>query len=126
MSETGQKKKILLAEDDQFLVRTLKEKLIAEGFEVTVAGDGAEAMAELSEQKPDIVLLDLMMPVKNGFDVLKEMKKSEAMKNIPVVILSNLGQESDIEKGRELGAVDYLVKAKISMREVVEKVRKYL
>ncbi len=119
-------KKILVVEDDKFLVNVLLSKLQKEGFEVVHAFDGEEALAKVREKKPDLILLDLILPVKDGFDVLKELKEDGATKNIPVIILSNLGQETDIEKGKKLGAVDYMIKANWSMKDVIAKVKEYL
>lgn len=123
---SDKKIKVLLAEDDQFLVKTLKERLEQEGFTVVIALDGGQAMERVNEVKPDIVLLDLMMPVKSGFDVLEEMKANSELKKIPVVILTNLGQESDTRKCLDLGATDYLIKAKIAMKDVVEKIKEHV
>ncbi|MEK7646990.1 MAG: response regulator [Patescibacteria group bacterium] len=120
------KKKIFLVEDDQFIVRAYKDSLERAGFEVTVAFDGVEAMEQLKSMTPDLILLDIIMPLKNGFEVLSELKIDDRLKNVPVVVLSNLGQDSDIKKGKELGAVDYMVKANYSMQEVIDKVGQYL
>jgi len=118
--------KILLAEDDKFLVRAYKDGIARAGFEVIVAHDGKEAMDKLKSEKPDLLLLDLVMPIKNGFEVLEEMKMDDGFKNIPVIILSNLGQDTDIAKGKKLGAIDYLIKSNFSMKEVIEKVKFHL
>ena len=119
-------KKILLAEDDQFISRAYKDGLERAGFEIVIALDGIEAVEKIRSEKPDIVLLDLIMPERNGFEVLEEIKKDEYLKKIPVIILSNLGQESDVKKGKDLGAVDYFIKTDFSMKEVIEKVKFYL
>ena len=120
------KKKILLAEDDKFISRAYKDGMERAGFEMIIAFDGIEAIEKINREKPDLILLDLIMPDKNGFEVLEEIKMDDGLKNIPVVILSNLGQDSDIEKGKALGAADYLIKSNLSMKEVIEKVRFYL
>lgn len=120
------KKKIFLVEDDQFIVRAYKDSLERAGFEVVVAFDGVEATEKLKSMTPDLILLDIIMPLKNGFEVLSELKADDRLKNVPVVVLSNLGQDSDIKKGKELGAVDYMVKANYSMQEVIDKVKQYL
>lgn len=122
----NQKPKILLAEDDEFLSKALKYRLEERGYFVIHAKDGDEALSKIKEEQPDIILLDIAMPGKNGFDVLKEIKKSKETKKIPTIIISNLGQESDIEEGFKLGASDYLVKSDFSTKEIVEKVEKYL
>ena len=121
--------KILLVEDDQFLSSLLKNRLEKEKFEVKLAHNGAEALTALREMKPDLILLDLILPGKSGFEVLEEMRADPQLRDrisIPVVIISNLGQESDMERGKELGAVDYFVKAKISIDDLVKKVNGYL
>ncbi len=122
----NKKIKILLAEDDNFISLAYQDGLKRAGFEVVVAYDGVDALDKLKSQKPDLILLDIIMPQKNGFEVLEEIKNDSELKNIPVIILSNLGQDTDIQKGRELGAVDYLIKSNFSMNEVIEKIKKYL
>ncbi len=114
---------ILLVEDDKFIARAYKDGLEQAGFEVAVAENGAVGMDLVRTQAPRLILLDLIMPEKDGFEVLAELKMDPALKRIPVVILSNLGQSSDIQKAKDLGAVDYLVKADSSMQEVIEKVK---
>ncbi|MBU1132018.1 response regulator [Patescibacteria group bacterium] len=125
-AETQNKPKILLIEDDQFISRAYKDGLSRAGFEVALAFDGAEGMKKIKENRPDLILLDLVMPVKSGFEVLTEIHLSKTLSRIPVIILSNLGQDSDIEKGKSLGAIDYLVKANFSMKEVVERIKEHL
>lgn len=120
------KSKILVAEDDNFLLLAIKDKLSRAGFEVVTAINGVEALKEMREKKPDLILLDLVMPQKGGFETLEEMRADNELSDIPVIILSNLGNESDIKKAKELGAEDYLVKANFSLKRVVEKVKFYL
>lgn len=120
------KLKIALIEDDKFLLGAMNDKLLREGFTVFTATNGGEAMEVIKREKPDLVLLDLIMPVKSGFEVLEDIKRDNEVKNIPIIILSNLGQESDIEKGKELGAVDYLIKADFKMKEVIKKIKDHL
>jgi len=117
---------ILVVEDDKFLLKALSAKLKSTGFEVGTAMDGDEGLKYLAAHKPDLILLDLIMPKKNGFEFLEEAKASKTLLKCPVVILTNLGQESDIKKGLDLGAKDYLVKTKFSLQQVVEMVNKYL
>lgn len=117
---------ILLAEDEMFLSRTYENKLSIEGYGVTVAHDGEEAIRGILETTPDLILLDLMMPKKNGFEVLEFIKQNEAVKDIPVIITSNLGQESDIEKAMGLGAVDYIIKSNISLKDLILKIKEHL
>ncbi len=118
--------KIVLVEDDKFLMELMAKKLTAEGFETVLASDGEEGMKKIREQKPDLVLLDLILPGMGGFEVLEELKNDNKIAAIPVVILSNLGQKDDIEKGFRLGAEDFLVKAYYTPGEIVEKIRAVL
>lgn len=127
MAET--KNKILLVEDDQFLSSLLKTRLEKEKFEVLLAHDGPEALKFLREQKPDLILLDIILPGMSGFEVLEEVRRDPQLrdkKSIPVIVISNLGQEADVEKGKELGAVDYFVKARVSIDELVKKVNGFI
>lgn len=119
-------KKVLVVEDDRFLVKAYEAKLKGEGFDVAVAHDGVEAMDYLAKQKPGIVLLDLIMPRMDGFDVLEAMKKQSDLKKIPVLILTNLGQEDDRKRGLEFGAVDYIVKADYSLAQIVDLIKKHI
>ena len=119
-------KKILLAEDDKFISLAYLDGLKRAGYNVEHAKDGKEALEKIKSFIPDLVFLDVIMPEMNGFEVLEEIKKDEKFKNLPVIILSNLGQDTDIIKGKELGAVDYLIKANFSMAEVIEKIESYL
>lgn len=122
------KKKILLCEDEEFVARSFTRKLTLEGYEVILATNGNEALAMLFAERPDLVILDLMMPAKTGFEVLQEIRSDpdESIKRIPIIVASNLGQKSDIETARSLGAVDFLIKSNISLKELAEKVREYL
>src|SRR6266850_2054070 len=103
------KKIILVIEDDRFLSRIYFTKLTKEGFEVVLATEGEEAMRRLQEKMPDLILLDLVLPIKSGFEILEEIKQSSRFAKIPVVIFSNLGQQEDMERGKRLGAADYFV-----------------
>jgi two-component system, OmpR family, alkaline phosphatase synthesis response regulator PhoP len=118
--------KVLLVEDDQALLKIYSNKLRLNGFDVSLATTGDEALRMAQTDAPRIVLLDLILPGKDGFMVLEELKKNPTTKKIPVIILSNLGQESDIERGKQLGAVDYLVKSDVSLMDLVKKVKTYL
>lgn len=120
------KYKVLVAEDDKFLAKAFKDKLEKEGFVVSVASDGNEALELLKKNQPDIMLLDLVMPIKDGFEVLEEIRLDPKIKKVPVIILSNLGQDSDIQKGKELGAVDYLIKADFTINDVVKKIKEHI
>jgi len=119
--------KILLVEDDPMVVRMYQRKLELEGFKVSLAFNGEEGLAALKKEKPDFILLDIMMPKMNGIEMLKMMKKDRETKDIPVVMLTNLGDKpEDVQKCKELGAEDYWVKANVSLKEVVEKIKKIL
>lgn len=122
----NKKEKILMIEDDPFLRKVYRDKFTQLGFDFIEATNGMEGTNKTISEKPDIVLLDLMLPRKNGFEVLIDIRKNKKNKNIPVIILSNLGQESDIERGMALGADDYLVKTEISISEIVDKVKEWL
>lgn len=117
---------VLIVEDEDFLVRALKDNLVSDGYSVSVAMDGEAAFDELKKKTPSLILLDLLLPRKNGFDVLKEIRQSPEWQLIPVVILSNLGEDSEIKRALELGANDYFVKSQHPIQEVMEKVREYL
>jgi len=116
---------ILLVEDDPFLSSVLRLKLEKESFKVIRAADGDEALNFLIEQgiKPDLILLDLILPKKNGFEVLETIRQDPLLEKLPVIIISNLGQPSDIERGKALGVIDYFIKARLSVEELVNKVK---
>jgi len=102
-------------------------KMTAESsFEITSAIDGESGLKTMKEQKPDLILLDLILPDMGGFEVLAKMKEDPLVSSIPVIILSNLGQQDDVEKGMGLGAVDYMVKAHFTPNEIVAKVKQVL
>jgi len=117
---------VLLVEDDPFLSSVLRMKLEKESFKVVRAADGDEALNFLIEQgiKPDLILLDLILPKKNGFEVLEIIRQDPLLEKLPVIIISNLGQPSDIERGKALGVIDYFIKARLSVEELVNKVKK--
>lgn len=119
-------KKILIVEDDVFAVKAYKIKFEKEGMEVWVAQNGREALSYLEKEPANLVILDLMLPGISGFEVLEAIRKNDKWKKTPVIILSNLGQESDIEKGKALGANDYIIKANAKINDVVAKVKTYL
>ncbi len=119
-------KKILLIEDDKFLRELMNKKLLLMGYDVVSAADGESGLVMIKESKPDVVLLDLILPGINGFEVLEKAKKDPETANIPVIILSNLGQSEDIEKGLKLGAKDFLVKAHFTPQEIINKLKAIL
>ena len=117
---------ILLIEDDEFLVRMYESKLSMEDFAVATALNGEQGLKLVQKQKPDVILLDIMMPTMDGWEVLKALNARKETKNIPVILLTNLGQKDEVEKGLALGAVDYLIKAHFTPAEVVEKIKKVI
>ena len=120
MSEST--RRILLAEDDRFLRKAAETALKRRGFAVLAAVDGEEALRMARAEAPDIVLLDLIMPKLQGFEVLRALKADAATAATPVIILSNLGQDSDVKQAMEAGAVGYFVKANLSLQDLVKKV----
>lgn len=119
------KSKILLIEDDKMLADMYITKFSKEGLKVVRAEDGAKGLEIAKREKPDMILLDIIMPKLDGFAVLKELKKDPNMGNTHILLLTNLGQSEDVDKGKELGADDYFIKANHTPAEIVEKV-KYL
>lgn len=117
---------ILLAEDDTFLAKIYTSLLKEEGYEVTRVKNGKEALEAMQEEKPKVLLLDMLMPKKDGFAVLEEMQGDSALKKIPVIVLSSLEQESDIKKAMSLGAKDYFTKSAMDTSDLAKKVKKYL
>jgi len=119
-------KKILFIEDESALQKTFRDVLEKEGYQMISALDGESGLNLAKSQKPDLILLDLILPKKDGFEVLKELKKDEATKEIPVIVLTNLEDIESVEKAIELGANTYLVKAQYTLNEVIQKVKKAL
>ncbi len=119
-------KKLLVAEDDKFLASAYRVKLTKAGFEVQIANDGEEALAILQTFTPDLILLDLMMPVTDGFSVLETIKIDDRLKSIPVIVASNLGQKEDTDRAFKLGANDFIVKSDLSLQNVIDKINKLL
>lgn len=124
--DSGNKPKILIVEDDEFLSGMYITKFTMEGFHVVFAEDGELGVTKAKEELPRLILLDILLPKKNGFEVLQALKSDEPTKQIPVILLTNLSQDDDVKKGYELGAVDYLVKAYNIPSEVVKKVKERL
>ncbi len=119
-------KKILIVDDDDFLLEMYAIKFKEAGFLVDIAKNGEEAITKISEVNPDVVLLDVVMPKMDGFEVLRTIKEKNMISQTPVILLSNLGQKEDIERGLKLGARDYIVKAQFTPSEVVAKVKSFL
>ena len=118
--------KILIVEDDQFLLTMYQTRFEQEGFKVFVAEDGEKGLKTAQKEIPDFILLDILLPKMNGFEVLKELKADKKTKDIKVLLLTNLSQRGEVDEGLKYGAVDYLIKAHFMPTEVVNKVKKLL
>lgn len=118
--------KILLVEDDSFLLSMYATKFEMEDFKVIMAEDGEKAVRLALKEAPDIILLDIILPKLNGFDVLRQLKADSVTADIPVILLTNLSQKDEIEQGLKIGAADYLIKAHFMPSEVVDKIKKML
>ncbi|HNY98076.1 MAG TPA: response regulator [Candidatus Pacearchaeota archaeon] len=118
--------KLLVIEDDSFLRELIVKKLINEGFEVSEGVDGEEGLKKAQEGGMNMILLDLILPGIDGFEVLKRVKEDPKINSVPVIILSNLGQKEDIERGLKLGATDFLIKAHFTPAEIIEKIKSVL
>jgi DNA-binding response OmpR family regulator len=121
-----EKKRVLIAEDDTVIASMYNMKLVQNGFDVKLADNGADALEIAKKEKFDLILLDVVMPQLDGFTVLQELKKIDSFKDIPIIMLTNLGTAEDKKKGQEYGAVDYLVKASLTPTQVSEAINKYL
>jgi DNA-binding response OmpR family regulator len=120
------KKKIVLVEDDSFLAGMYVSKLNLEDFEVTLAENGEDGLKLATEKMPALILLDILLPRMDGFEVLKKLKQNPSTADIPVILLTNLGQKKDVDRGLALGAEDYLIKAHFMPNEVIAKIKKIL
>ena len=121
-----QPRRILVAEDDRFLRKAAEMALKRQGYTVLTAADGEEALRAARTELPDLILLDLIMPKLNGFQVLNALKKDAATAHIPVIILSNLGQDRDVQQAMEAGATAYFIKADLSLQALVQRVEEAL
>lgn len=119
-------KKILLVEDEELILELLQRKLSQEGYQVSVARDGQEGLKLMKAVSPDLVLLDIVMPKMGGFEVMEEMSKDRDLRRIPVIIISNSGQPVELDRAKELGAKDWLIKTEFDPQEVIEKVVKQI
>ena len=119
-------KTVLLVEDDKFLSSLLRNRLEKEGILVIYAADGEAAIDALRTQKVDLVLLDVILPKKNGFEVLEEIQGDPTLHDNQVIIISNLGQESDLARGKDLGAIEYYIKAQTSIDDLVSKIKTHI
>jgi len=118
-------KTVLLVEDEPLLAKLLKQRLEKEGFKVLLARDGEEAITNLKTEKPNLILLDIILPKMSGFEIMERIKNDPALHKAPIIVISNLGQETDVSKGADLGAVGYFVKANLSIGELVGQVKKF-
>lgn len=123
---SSSRKKVLIVEDEDIIIDLLKKKLLQEGYDVSIAHDGEEGLKALREIKPDIVLLDIVMPKKSGYEVMEEMEKDPELKKIPIIIISNSGQPVELDKAKDLGARDWLIKTEFDTQEVADKVKKQI
>lgn len=119
-------KKILLVEDDPFLIDIYKTRLGSEGFDLSIAKEGEEALNLAEEKKPELVLLDIILPNIDGWGVLKKIREISGMKDSKIIVLSNLGQKEEVQKGLKLGADKYLIKSDFTPTQVVEEIKKTL
>jgi DNA-binding response OmpR family regulator len=117
-----EKKKILIVEDDNFVAEVYLAKLTEMGYEAILAQNGEEGLAALKKDKIDMILLDILMPIMSGMEMLEEIKKNEEWKNIPVILLTNVGEKESIQKVREMGVKNYLIKSHFTPAEVIEKI----
>lgn len=120
------KKSILLVEDDPFLIEIYSKKLAEAGFFAEVVSNGEEVLAKVKEKKPELVILDIVLPQVDGWEILQQIKQDPELKNTKIVILSNLGQKEEVEKGIESGAEKYLIKAHFTPSQVVEEIKKII
>lgn len=119
-------KRILIVEDEKILRDLLQKKLLKEGYEVLAACDGQEGIEMIRQEKPDLILLDILMPRKDGFGVMEDMQKDPEIKNIPIIIVSNSGQQVELSRAIKLGAKDWLIKTEFDPQEVIDKVIKQI
>lgn len=126
MNSERKKKRILLVEDDEFLSEILIKRLKEAEFETRLSKTATGALEVLKKEKMDLILLDLILPGMNGFEFLKEKKENPSLSQIPTIVLSNLGQDEEIQKAKNLGAKDYLIKAHFTTKEIIEKVKEFL
>lgn len=118
--------KVLVVEDDRFLGSAYKAKLSKSGYDVQLATDGDEALEVLKTFVPAVILLDLVMPNRDGFSTLEAIRQTEGIKDIPVIVASNLGQKEDFDKAISLGATDFIVKSDVSLDELIARIQKHI
>lgn len=119
-------KTVLLAEDDILICQAYKYGLEGQGFDVIIVNNGEDAIKMAKKKKPNLILLDILMPIKNGFEAAEEIKNDSELADIPIIILSNIMEDTDIDKGNKIGISEYFVKSNLTMKEVISKIRKYV
>ena len=119
-------KKILIIEDEEIMFSLLEKRLKGEGYDIQIARDGQAGLAMMRQEKPDLVLLDIIMPKMNGFDVLEAMRADSSLKDVSAIIISNSGQSVELDRAKELGVKDWLIKTEFDIQEVLAKVKKQL
>jgi two-component system, cell cycle response regulator len=122
--DTEKQINVLVVEDDKFLMDTMAKRFVEAGFHLDYASDGNMAIDTIKKSKPDVAVLDILLPNKSGFQILEEIKADPETKNIPVIFLSNLGSKEDIEKGKRLGAFSFLIKATVNIGEIVSEIKR--
>ncbi len=120
---TDQIKKILIVEDEEIISDLLYKKLSEENYNVFLAKNGKEGLERIKILKPDLILLDIVMPEVDGFEVLEKMSQNIEMKNIPVIVISNLGQPEELARAKKLGAKDWLIKPRLNLKEIIDKIK---
>ncbi len=119
-------KKILIIEDEKIISELLERKLLRENYDVAVTTNGLDGLDQMKKEKPDLVLLDIIMPKMGGFEVMEQMIQDRELKNIPVIVISNSGQPVEIDRVKKMGAKDWLIKTEFDPQEVLEKVRRQI
>jgi CheY-like chemotaxis protein len=119
-------KKILIVEDDTFLQGLISRKLGADGFDIAIALDGNAALTSIAQSKPDLILLDLLLPQVDGYEVLRKVRQNPDWKDIPVIVFSNLSEEKDVKKAKDLGINEYMIKANFTLDELSQKAKQVL
>lgn len=118
--------KILIAEDDKFIANAYRVKLTKSGFDIMIADNGRDAISALDEFEPDLFVIDLIMPVQDGFETIEQIRKIKKFQMSPILIASNLSQKKDIDKGMRLGANGYITKSDTSLEDIVNQIESYL
>lgn len=119
-------KKILLIEDEEIMIKLLQKKLTQEGYDVSTSKNGRQGLEMIKKEKPDSILLDIIMPEMGGFEVMEKLKEDNELRKIPVIIISNSGQPVELDRAKKLGVKDWLIKTEFDPMEVIEKVKKQI